>query len=73
MHAHTKIAPGFSSRSMMGRMGPCIAALCDYRRVRRDMHHLSELPDYLLSDIGVTRGAVHRIKRNPFGHVTGWT
>ncbi|WP_407494576.1 DUF1127 domain-containing protein [Pseudooceanicola sp. MF1-13] len=36
------------------------AAMCEYRRLRRDARALQTLPDYLLKDLGLTRDGRRR-------------
>lgn len=35
----------------------------DYLRIRRDLRHLEELPDYLLEDVGLTREDLRKVAR----------
>jgi uncharacterized protein YjiS (DUF1127 family) len=43
---------------MVGRF---VAELRRQHKVRRDRHHLMQLPDYLLRDIGISRLEIDRI------------
>lgn len=35
----------------------------DHLRIRRDLRHLEELPDYLLEDVGLTREDLRKVAR----------
>jgi uncharacterized protein YjiS (DUF1127 family) len=48
--------------AMVGRF---VSELRRQNKARRDRHHLMQLPDYLLRDIGISRFEVDRINRRP--------
>lgn len=54
-------------RGLLPLLGEIASNLRDSRRRQRDYQHLLELPDYLLTDIGLTRQQlVEARRRRPF-------
>jgi len=53
-----------SGRWLKDGIGSFFAALRAHDQARRDLNRLSQMPDHMLKDIGLTRGDVRRIGRN---------
>ncbi len=65
MYSDATSAPADSTRWLKDRIGSFFAALRAHDQVRRDLNRLSQMPDYMLKDIGLTRGDLRRIRRTP--------
>jgi uncharacterized protein YjiS (DUF1127 family) len=69
MYTAANFAPSDQSRRLRDRIGSFFADLRAYEKARRDLNRLSRMPDYILKDIGLTRGDVRRIRRSPYHHL----
>lgn len=58
MYSEAASAPTYSNRWLKDRIGSFFAARRAHDQARRDLIRLSQMPDYILRDIGLTRGDV---------------
>jgi uncharacterized protein YjiS (DUF1127 family) len=58
MYSEATSAPTDPNRWLKDRVGSLFAALRAREQARRDLIRLSQMPDYMLRDIGLTRGDV---------------
>ena len=65
MYSDATSAPTDSNRWLKDRFGSFFAALRAHDQARRDLIRLSQMPDYLLRDMGLTRGDVRHLSRRP--------
>ena len=66
MYADTTLAPAVSGRRLRDQIGSLVAAVRAYDQARRDQIRLSQMPDQMLRDIGLTRDDVRYIRRTPY-------
>lgn len=64
MYSDVTSAPTDSNRWLKNRIGSFFAALRAHDQARRELIRLSQMPDYLLRDIGRTRGDVRHLSRS---------
>jgi uncharacterized protein YjiS (DUF1127 family) len=62
MHSDATFMPAFN-RWLKDRVGAVAAAVRAYSQARQDRSRLSQMPDPILRDIGLTRDDVRRITR----------
>jgi uncharacterized protein YjiS (DUF1127 family) len=65
MPSDASSAPTDSNRLLKARFGSFFAALRARDQARRDLTRLSQMPDHMLSDIGLTRADVRHVRRTP--------
>jgi uncharacterized protein YjiS (DUF1127 family) len=64
MYSEATSAPTDAHRWLRDRIGSFFAALRAHDQTRRELNRLSQMPDSMLKDIGLTRGDLRRIRRN---------
>jgi uncharacterized protein YjiS (DUF1127 family) len=69
MYADTPLAPVVPGRRLRDHIVSFATAACARDQVRRDRIRLSQVPDHMLRDIGLTRDDVRHIRRTPPSHL----
>jgi uncharacterized protein YjiS (DUF1127 family) len=69
MFADTTLRPVASGIRLRERLGAFLAAVQARAQARHDLRRLSEMPDRMLDDIGLTRDDIRRIRRSPYRYL----
>jgi uncharacterized protein YjiS (DUF1127 family) len=65
MYSEVTSAPTDSNRWLKDRIGSFVAAVRAYHQATQDRMRLAQMPDHMLSDMGLTRDDVRHIRRTP--------